>query len=85
MDGEAEPVRSGPKPTPDDKKLSKLALRGSIVIPECIGEIKRPDFGTLEVRCTGLKRPVPAPVQTIAPAPDAENQDPKNVDVADEL
>ncbi|RNA06696.1 hypothetical protein BpHYR1_012676 [Brachionus plicatilis] len=47
MDGEAEPVRSGPKPTPDDKKLSKLALGGSIVRPECIGEIKRPDFGTL--------------------------------------
>ncbi|RNA14395.1 hypothetical protein BpHYR1_039474 [Brachionus plicatilis] len=41
MDGEAEPVRSGPKPTRDDKKFSKLALGGSIVTPECIGEIKQ--------------------------------------------
>ncbi|RNA26217.1 hypothetical protein BpHYR1_043536, partial [Brachionus plicatilis] len=46
MDGEAEPMRNGPKPTPDDKKFSKLALGGSIVTPECIGEIKRPDIGT---------------------------------------
>ncbi|RNA30225.1 hypothetical protein BpHYR1_053845, partial [Brachionus plicatilis] len=46
-DGEAEPVCSGPKPTPNDIKFSKLALGGSKVTPECIGEIKRPDFGTL--------------------------------------
>ncbi|RNA00572.1 hypothetical protein BpHYR1_053077 [Brachionus plicatilis] len=42
------------------------------------------------VRCTDrsaneLRQPVPDPVQTPAPAPDAENEDPEYVDVADEL
>ncbi|RNA03571.1 hypothetical protein BpHYR1_036567 [Brachionus plicatilis] len=46
MYGEAEPVRSEPKPTPDDKKFSKLAFGGGKVTPKCIGEIKRSDFGT---------------------------------------
>ncbi|RMZ95492.1 hypothetical protein BpHYR1_029566, partial [Brachionus plicatilis] len=46
MDGEAEPVRSGPKPTPDDKKFSKLAFGGGKVTTECFGKIKRSDFGT---------------------------------------
>ncbi|RMZ98611.1 hypothetical protein BpHYR1_016759 [Brachionus plicatilis] len=42
------------------------------------------------VRCTDrsaivLRKPVRDPVQTPAPAPDAENEDPEYVDVADEL
>ncbi|RNA08138.1 hypothetical protein BpHYR1_035736 [Brachionus plicatilis] len=52
MDGEAEPVRSRPKPTPDDKKFSKLAFGGGKVTPECIGEIKTSDFGTFDREST---------------------------------
>ncbi|RNA34689.1 hypothetical protein BpHYR1_020967 [Brachionus plicatilis] len=46
-DGEAEPVCSGPKPTPNDAKFGKLALGSRMVTPECVGELKQSCFGTL--------------------------------------
>ncbi|RNA44345.1 hypothetical protein BpHYR1_010326, partial [Brachionus plicatilis] len=46
-DGEAEPVCSGPKPTPNNVKFGKLALGSRMVTPECVGELKQPCFGTL--------------------------------------